>query len=443
MNCIDFREILVAHAEGALPGATEEQIKQHLAACPECRREQQAVESLQRQLNARAGNAAGVALTTAVMARIREQKTESLGLAGAPNRLVRWLVGLGTAAAAVIILSLVAIGPGTKAQAAVDVMNRGIAAAARLTSVYLKAQMRTLPGDNFAQLKADADFSPIELWKEFDGQKRWRVEKPGRVAVMDGASTLLFLRGTKTALRLPKPVEAAFDSGWLHTVADIEQTLSQALKMAESKGWKMELRKETDVSGTVHALVTIDAFTGLPPEDHLTNKFISVSNTRRVYRFNDTTGQLEALQMFLRDGGDFRLVLEVTEIAYNAPMADNVFQVELPADVAWYREPQPIANNDAYAAMTPQQAARAFFEACGRQDWDEAQKFLPMPLTDPMKNALGGLVLVNLGETFTSAGTPSQFVPYEIQFPSGKVKKHNLALRKHPRVGRWMVDGGL
>ena len=36
-----------------------------------------------------------------------------------------------------------------------------------------------------------------------------------------------------------------------------------------------------------------------------------------------------------------------------------------------------------------------------------------------------------------------QFVPYEIRFPNGEVKKHNLALRKDPRTGRWLVDGGI
>ncbi|MDO8539512.1 MAG: hypothetical protein Q7S40_03665 [Opitutaceae bacterium] len=54
-----------------------------------------------------------------------------------------------------------------------------------------------------------------------------------------------------------------------------------------------------------------------------------------------------------------------------------------------------------------------------------------------------GLLLVQLGEPFTSAATPAQFVPYEIQLRDGTAEKHNLALKKHPRAGRWMIDGGI
>lgn len=50
---------------------------------------------------------------------------------------------------------------------------------------------------------------------------------------------------------------------------------------------------------------------------------------------------------------------------------------------------------------------------------------------------------MQLGEPFTSAATPAQFVPYEIQLRDGTAEKHNLALKKHPRAGRWMIDGGI
>ena len=54
--------------------------------------------------------------------------------------------------------------------------------------------MRTAPADNFSYINPKTEFSSIELWKELDGQKRWRIEKPGRIAWMDGQSTGLYLR---------------------------------------------------------------------------------------------------------------------------------------------------------------------------------------------------------------------------------------------------------
>lgn len=438
MNCIDTRENLVLQAEGALDPATAAEVARHLAACPSCRAEGEAMNELHSRLAARAETAAGVALATPVMARIRSSATGTK--ARPPSLYLRWLLGLGTVAAAAAVLTLVALPPAMKAA---DVMQRGIAAAARLTTVHLKARMRTPPADNFASLNASGAFSPIEMWKELDGLNRWRVEKPGRVAAMDGETTLLFIRTGNTALRVPRPTRDAFDTGWLHAMADIEQTLTRALKQAQEKGWKMEVTRQTDAAGVVHALVTIDAVTGVPAGDYLTNKFFDLADSRRVYRFDDSTGALEAVQVYLRQDGDLRLIFEVTEIEYNQPLAADAFKVALPADVAWMEGPQPVANNALYAAMSSQQAARTFFEACARQDWTVAQVFMPMPLNDRIKQALGGLTLLNLGEPFTSAASPAQFVPYEIQLPGGEVKKHNLALKKHPRAGRWVVDGGL
>jgi len=95
--------------------------------------------------------------------------------------------------------------------------------------------------------------------------------------------------------------------------------------------------------------------------------------------------------------------------------------------------------------MTPKQAAQAFFEACSKEDWVEAEKFSPMPLADGLKKSLGGLEIVHLGEPFRSAISlinGDWFVPYEIKFKSGQVKKWNLALRKNPQAKRFIVDGG-
>jgi hypothetical protein len=91
-------------------------------------------------------------------------------------------------------------------------------------------------------------------------------------------------------------------------------------------------------------------------------------------------------------------------------------------------EPQVkiLPDNEKYASMTAEQAARAFFEACSRKDWDEAEKFMS-PMTDRTKEYLGGLKIVSLGESFTAENYPGglahkdypgRFVPYEIQLPA-------------------------
>jgi hypothetical protein len=61
-----------------------------------------------------------------------------------------------------------------------------------------------------------------------------------------------------------------------------------------------------------------------------------------------------------------------------------------------------------------------------------------------LKEYLGGVQIISLGNSFASPAYAGRFVPYEIQLRSETaVRKHNLALRKDNAAGRWQVDGGI
>jgi RNA polymerase sigma factor (sigma-70 family) len=102
-------------------------------------------------------------------------------------------------------------------------------------------------------------------------------------------------------------------------------------------------------------------------------------------------------------------------------------------------------ENARYVAMSPDQATRAFFEACGRGDWNEVDKFCAgiAPLDEQFKAWLTGVTVVNIGQSFTRPSYPGTYVPYEIRFKNGETKKFNLAIRRDNPQGRWMFDGGL
>lgn len=107
--------------------------------------------------------------------------------------------------------------------------------------------------------------------------------------------------------------------------------------------------------------------------------------------------------------------------------------------------PLPNAENAQYAAMTAEEAARAFFEACGRGDWDEIEKFCAgvAPFDASFKEQMTGVAVVSIGKSFTRPGFAATFVPYEIRFKNGHSKNFNLALRQDNPQKRWMFDGGL
>ena len=161
--------------------------------------------------------------------------------------------------------------------------------------------------------------------------------------------------------------------------------------MAQTHGWKIDLSEATDAAGVVHQLVTIDVPAGVAASDYLRNRFLQTAETRRLYRFNAQSGQLEALQIYVHEGSDYLLVFEVTQIDYNPPLAADVFAPALPADATWTKfarpDAQPTTSSDPkYAAMTPRAGgAERSSRRSARRDWDEVQNFWPMPLNDRTK----------------------------------------------------------
>src|SRR5208283_3884574 len=150
---------------------------------------------------------------------------------------------------------------------------------------------------------------------------KWRVEKPGRVAVMDAQATTLYLRPpVNTALKVPQPTLGAFDTGWLVRIARLSQTLTNELMNAKAKGWQISLGAETGADGRSKSIVTVMAKSGLPDNDYLKNKFFDQSDTRRVYRFDDGTARLEEVAIYLSTEAGEAEVIDLNQIDYDEAM---------------------------------------------------------------------------------------------------------------------------
>jgi hypothetical protein len=443
MNCAECRDNLVACAEGLLDSPGETLLRAHLDACADCRAEYQAISNLQQRLIAHAQTAAQVSIAEAVMRRVRRKQVKPEGETIMSKLLkYRWGLGLGaTAAVAIALLGFLLSTPRAQAKAA-EVMTRGAKALAKLSSIHLRGQIRAYPQDNFASINPDGQFYSIELWKQFEPELKWRIEKPQRVAVMDGLSTVMLIKTANMGVRVPQPSSSAFDTEWLHRIASLSNTIANELRNATDKGWKLSLAEETGPDGKLKSVVTVLANSGLLDDDYLKNKSFKNADTRRVYRFDAQSELLESVQIYLaRPSGEVP-IFDLNQIDYNEPIDLKEWQLELPADVSWFQEPQKLPDNQKYASMTAEQAARAFFEACARKDWVEVGKFVS-PVNQQLKDYLGGLQLLSLGESFSSKAYAGRFVPYEIKLSDGTVKKLNLAIRNDNPSARWQVDGGI
>ncbi len=438
MNCAECRDNLVACGEGLLARDETLQCRAHLETCAACRAEYEAIASLQQRLIARGQAAAGVGIAEPVMRRIRREQFQ-------PERETmvsklfkyRWGFGLGTAAAAAaIILLILLVSPRTQATAA-EVLAKGARAVAKLTSIHLRGQMRTYPGENFGAINPDHPFCTIELWKQFEPELKWRVEKPGRVAVMDGQSKVMFIKTANEAFKHSPGSTWDFDTEWLQKMANLSTTISNELDNARSQGWKLDLAEKTGADGRAKSIVTVHAEFGLPEDDPMKNLFFDIADARRVYCFDARTKLLEAVQIFLRRPSGEVLIFDLSQIDYNQPVKPALWQLELPANVNWIQEAQILPDNGKYASMTAEQATRAFLEACGREDWNEVGKFISS-ITAQLKQYSGGLEVISVGKSYGSKVYAGRFVPYTIKLPPEEI---NMRLSNENPAKRYVLMG--
>ena len=396
--------------------------------------------ALHRRLVNSGKAAAEVALVEPVMRCVRQAQNEPERNT-LMSRLLRnrWSFGIGTlaTAAACIVLIVTLSAPNVQAKAT-EVMARGAKAIAKIKSIHLRGQLRTLPADNFSYIDANRSFCSIELWKQFEPELKWRVEKPGRVAVMDGQQTILYVKPANQGMKIPQRSASAFDTEWLQRIANLSATISNELRQAQAKGWKLGLTEERAADGKVKSVVTVEAKSGLPETDFLKNVFFDNADTRRVYRFDAESERLEAVQIYINRGSNEVQLFELSQIDYDQTIDANIWQLDLPADVSWYKEPQKLQklpDNEKYASMSAEQAARTFFDACARRDWTEAEKLMS-PLTDRVKEYLGGLEVISLSNAFKSQAYPGQFVPYEVKL---QAQEFNLRLSNANSAKRYVI----
>jgi hypothetical protein len=416
MNCQECCEELAAYIEGLLDQTRRGQMEAHMAECPKCRSELEEVRELTVRLLREVPPMPPVSLENVVMDRILSEQAIQLRRLKMRRRIR--VLGMSGATAAAIALCLVGsfwlAQPAAAEKTAAEVLAQGAEAVPNPSSVHIVAKMRTLSHDNFSSIDPDVDLVRVEIWKQFGVKPKWRVEKPGRVAVMDGASTEMLIRPDRV-VQFPHASQAAFDTHWLLALTNVQDMVTHELRAAQARKWELKVVQQTTASGD-NLLVTVEAKSGLPADDYLKNKFFEDSDMRRVYRFDAKTKRLEGFDAYLhRSGGDV-LILAVERIEYDKPFDPAVFVVKLPDTVSLYQEPQRLPDNAKYETMTPEQAARAFFEACGRKDWDEVRKFNSL-CDERIKSYLGGLQVVRLGAPFKSMAYPGWFIPYEIKLP--------------------------
>jgi len=375
----------------------------------------------------------------------RKQNTVSIGFKNRWSIIMKsTTTKLASIAAIIIIAAFIGLQltQTPVVSAAEEVFAQAAQAVKNLKSVYIKVNTRTKAHDNFELIEVDYDFVTNELWKRFNGYGStcWRAEKSGRVVVYDSNSTTLFI----------KPINhgAKFNGnggglvGWLLGLTNIEKVLDNQIESAKKYKWDLQLTHEKDDADNEIMVVIVEAKArGDFTNDYSKNSSISESDNKRIYYFDPETKLLEGLEIYIHTNTGDVLVLEIVDIQYDLPLPESLFTLDLPEDMTWRKELENL--DDEYQQMKPEEMARAFFQACADENWDESLKYYPSSkIEQKIKDYLGGLEIINIGEPFKSGRYPGWFVPYEIKLKSGHIKKYNLAVRNDNRAKRYEVDGG-
>ena len=457
MNCQYCKEHLIEYIEELLEDQQCSEIASHIESCSNCRAEAARMTDLRKRLLQNGQTFAETDLENAVFDRIvRSQHLKIKEIRKIDRQFNLWriimkskIAKFATAAVLIVAVFLTAniFNNSIPTASAAQVLQDAVDAVSGLWSVHMNALMRTRPADNFSNIGLDYDLVEIEMWKRTNAnnQTQWRVEKPGRVLLMDGQTTIMFIQPNLGVLQERALPLGCYDS-WSGRLLNVHDLLDNELQKAKNDPSREVSLWHQEVEGKDKIVLEIDVITDLAEDDYLRNKFISESDRLKVYRFDAETKLLESLQIYVHTEDEDVLIFEVTNIEYNTEIEDGVFALDLPEDMIWTRGPQILPDNERYENMTPQEAAETFFHACSQEDWEEALKFwMASRIDDRIKDLLGGLEIISLGEPFQSDGYHhlGWFVPYEIRLRSGEVRKQNLAIRKDNPAKRFRVDGGL
>ena len=427
--------------------ARKNEILEHLENCVDCRQSYQEMNQVLSALQPKISIEADGSLKDRVIRQI--ENAENQNPVNHSRRTPVFTPArkkmIAIAAVLVILFALVPVFNhsgwlNSDARAGNALINKSLKAMEGIRSVYMNFDVRTAVGENFDFIDIKAGFISHKLWKTFTDPPRWRVEKPGRVVVMDGKDQYLYM--ANPGIAMVGPSDAGF-LGWMKIFLDPMKILSVERDLSEKN------KAEYHIDGNENTFVlTVKAKAkGDFSNSYMLNSSISESDTRRVYTFDKQSKRLLSVEIFIKSGNSEVQVIKVNDIRYDTEIPESTFKVNLPAGLTWTKASEVYAPGiTRVSASTSKEAAKMLFEACQKEDWTAVGKLWPLVLqslhSSEIKKMLGGLTIISIGEPFKSGDYPGEFVPYSIRFKSGETKKFNLALRKDSN-GKWYVDGGL
>lgn len=446
MDCNECKLEMVNLFDSEVDQTTLAALMEHLLHCPDCSREYDETMKLLVALKSKLQPSAPSMLKQNIINQLIKDEAEMKN----ETTKVRWLSSKTKkilSIAAVLLLAMLII-PFTfkndvfvssTAKAADKFIEMSINATQAIRSMVIKLKVRTIARDNFELVGTDYDMVNHTITKSFENPVKWRIDKGERVVVLDGKNQYLWMPNFEEGIKAGP--NAGFVN-WFKILLDPQAILSKEQNVAKERNSKVTMKQ----NGNEMMMTVTSNANGNFINDYSKNKSIEESDNRREYIFDNNTKLLKGLKIYIIQGKRETLILETEKIDYDVPVDPSLFVINLPAGVAW----KEITNNytsETFKNISSKRAAELFFQGLANNDWKlvgETCDFFNgnSKKVQQVKDGFGGLTVIKIGEPFKSGLYRGEFVPYEIKFKSGDVKKFNLAVRNDNPNKVWRVDGG-
>jgi hypothetical protein len=446
MQCEEFKTRITELFDKNVDSENIDQLKKHMDNCVDCLALYESWGMEIRILSPKSVIEASSGLKQKIIqqAKMEEKLMENTKIKK-PNYFRKHSKWIAAAASIVFFLVLILVVDNNRtfissAKGAENLMLSSLDAMSSLRSMFIKMDVRSEPAENFDFFDKDKDFIEYKFWKQLDGKKPWKIEKPGRLVCFDGKEQFLLINETYA-------VKGSIDYNyveWMKIFLEPQKMMAREIALSKETDATYHIGKTFD-----ETILTIESKAqGKFPVEEMKNRSVMGSDNVRVYIFDNKSMLLKEFKFSLKESKGVFLIMKTNKIDYNIDIDPAIFAIQLKKGVKWHEDGDP-EKVIAFTDIDSRTAAIRFFNALKSKDyktiepiWDDL-KMLDQNSLNELKNEYGGLEIVEIGKSFSSGLYPGEFVPYKIRLKSGDIIEHRISLRNDNPHKVWIVDGGI
>ena len=445
MDCNSFRKNVYDFIEGSTDQDLTREMENHAKACKECgeflEQTEKAISMIRPTCDVKASDALKEKLRMISAGAIKtdRQRRKTMPVFRRYAAIAASVLVLLTGAAAIggILLNSSTANAAPKAITSAQASEYfSKAVPLKQSSVRLKLNVRTSPNENFAYVTPVSGFVETVLtFVNKDNTMLWRIEKQnGRAIVCDGNRQYMWGKGGTMGYESGADYEG-FAEGLLTLLPADINIIKGLMRTCNTQS-----RYSLDTSDEGITITATSPAIGKGRDGKPLNSAIDESDSKTEYIFDSKTKMLKSYNVWMKVMGVYVKVIESTSIEYNKSV-DVASMLKRPDNIRTWID--VTADYGMFTGSTAEQAVKKVFEAVTGGKAQSVRKVLFCYDIGMIDSLYGGAATVTVGKAYKEGTYAGVFVPVELKYKDGKVKKLTVAARNDNKGGAWTIDGGL